>query len=179
MHTDNQIIKSMLDQDIYKLSLGQVVFNHFPCAKARYQFINRGKTKFPATFGDRLRYKIQMMTPLRMHPEETAWLHNIRYLKPTYIDWLSGYIYNPDEVKISQIGNDLEVFIEGPWYRSLMWEVPLLATISELYYTMLHEEDSQRYNHDFDHTWQKRARKKAEQLQEAKCQWAEFGTRRR
>jgi nicotinate phosphoribosyltransferase len=51
-----------------------------------------------------------------------------------------GYHYDPSEVKIHQEGSDLSVTVEGLWYRTILWEVPLLALISELHYEMNHME---------------------------------------
>jgi nicotinate phosphoribosyltransferase len=66
---------------------------------------------------------------------EKVFLHKrCPYLDPVYLDFLEGYRYDPHEVKISQNECDLKVIIEGPWYRTIYWEVPLMALISEQYY---------------------------------------------
>ena len=48
------IIKSLIDLDIYKLSMQQVVCKLFPRVKVKHKFINRGKTKFPKGFASEL-----------------------------------------------------------------------------------------------------------------------------
>ena len=62
------------------------------------------------------------------------------YIDLPYLDFLEGYHYDPSEVKIHQEGGDLSVIVEGLWYRTILWEVPLLALISELHYEMNHME---------------------------------------
>ena len=111
------------------------VIKLFPYSKARYQFINRGKHEFPANFSDRLREAINEMATLKLTANEKEFLRDkCPYLDPTYLDFLQGYRYDPSEVKIAQNGADLKVSIEGFWYRTILWEVPIMALICELFY---------------------------------------------
>lgn len=129
------ILPSLLDNDFYKFTMQYGVIKLFPRAKARYQFINRGKHIFPEGFDKILRKAVDALASLRLTSEEKRFLtENCPYLDPTYLDFLQGYCYNPAEVSINQNGPDLEVTIEGHWYRTILWEVPLMALICELYY---------------------------------------------
>ena len=169
------IINSLLDTDWYKYSMGQVVFRQFPSVNVRYEFINRGKTPFPPGFQEELRRQIEHLSTVRMRPEEHEWLKTCsRYMKRTYIDWLRNYTFDPREVTIGQENGALSVIVEGAWYRTILWEVPLLAIISELYYTMT---DRGRPAHS--HNWEEKLREKASALNEAGCQCVDFGSRRR
>ncbi len=135
------MIHSILDNDLYKLTMQNAVIKSFPRAKVRYQFINRGQTEFPEGFAHELRKEIQKLARLSLKPEEKQWLSNrCYYLDPTYLDFLDSYRFNPEEVGIIQQGSDLQVTVEGLWYHSIMWEVPLMAMISELYYKMTKPE---------------------------------------
>lgn len=136
-----QIINSILDTDLYKLTMQMAVVKKFPFSKVNYQFINRGKTKFPEGFGDAIRKQIKLMENLKMSADEKKWLsETCPFLDPTYLDFLAGYQYDSSEVGIIQKGGDLEIFIEGYWYRTILWEVPLMALISELYFEMTKQE---------------------------------------
>lgn len=71
----------------------------------------------------------------RLTDDERDWLEeNVPFLSPPYLDLLRGFRPEPKEVTITQEGGDLNIVIEGPWYRTVLWEVPLMATISELYF---------------------------------------------
>src|SRR3712207_7070091 len=121
---------SLLDNDFYKFTMQHAVVKLFPKAKARYQFINRGKHPFPPGFGDALRLSVNAMCELRLAPDEKEYLQlNCPYLDPAYLDFLQGYCYNPAEVTIEQKGEELSIFIEGYWYRTILWEIPLLALV--------------------------------------------------
>lgn len=131
------IIKSILDTDLYKLSMNMAVVKKFPYAKVRYAFINRGNTQFPEGFAEELRKQVKFMEKLELTKDEKSWLgEECYYLDPTYLDFLSGYRYDSTEIGIIQKGGELEIFIEGFWHRTILWEVPLMAIISELYFMM-------------------------------------------
>ncbi|WP_270089629.1 nicotinate phosphoribosyltransferase [Sphingobacterium sp. SYP-B4668] len=129
-------LTSILDNDFYKFTMQFAVVKLFPKAKARYHFINRGEHKFPNGFGKLLEEAIQAMAKLKLTKAEKKFFsENCPYIDPTYFDFLEGYRYDPDEVIIQQNGTDLSVQIEGYWYRTILWEVPIMALICELYYT--------------------------------------------
>lgn len=165
---------SILDNDFYKFTMQQAVVRLFPSAMARYSFINRGKHLFPAGFGDLLRERINGMSALFLTDQEKRFLtENCPYLDPLYLDFLSGYRYDPGEVSISQQGEDIRVEIEGHWYRSILWEVPIMSLICELYYELT---GGKRIS---DEEVINRASKKAGQFRSLGVNIAEFGTRRR
>jgi len=152
----------------------QCVLKLFPRAKARYRFINRGTHSFPNGFAEQLRHSVDAMSSLKLTKEEKRWLcNNCPYLDPVYLDFLEGYCYNPLEVKISQAGDKLDVFIEGLWYRTILWEVPLLCLISEIFFAM---QQMQREN---DEQVVEKTRNKIEAYGDLDVTVAEFGTRRR
>src|SRR5881227_2515306 len=99
MHNSIISLPSILDNDFYKFTMQQCVLKLYPKAKARYQFINRGKHTFPEGFGDALRASVEAMSALKLTKEEKQWLGTIcPYLDPVYMDFLEGYGYDPDEV---------------------------------------------------------------------------------
>ena len=166
--------KSILDNDFYKITMQNAVVKLFPSSIVRYQFINRGQHIFPEGFGDALRELVNAMAELKLSKEEKKFLQKTcPYLDLPYLDFLEGYRYDPSEVHISQNGNDLEVSVEGLWYRTILWEVPLLSLISELHYEMNHLE------RDSNEIIIQKTLDKAEQLNKLEVVYAEFGTRRR
>jgi len=152
----------------------QGVVRLFPGARAKYQFINRGMHSFPDGFDKAMREAVAAMAQLKLSREEKQFLQvTCPYLDPVYLDFLEGYRYNPEEVHIEQHGDQLEVHIEGLWYRTILWEVPLMSIICELYYTL---SNSQRISNEevIEVT-----RKKVENYRDLGVTVAEFGTRRR
>ena len=174
----NNIIKytssSILDNDFYKFTMQHAVVKLFPKAKAKYAFINRGKHEFPAGFDKILQEAISNMSSLKLTKEEKVYLtRTCPYFDPTYLDFLQGYRYDPDEVKIKQTGSNLEVSISGYWYRTIMWEVPILSIICELYYEVTKQIRIS------DEEVVKLAKRKIGDYSNLGITIADFGTRRR
>ncbi|WP_027376600.1 nicotinate phosphoribosyltransferase [Kaistella palustris] len=167
-------LKSILDNDFYKITMQNAVVKLFPNEKVKYSFINRGKHEFPEGYGAELRKAVNAMAELKLTREEKDYLRiTCPYLELPYLDFLGGYHYDPSEVTITQTGTDLEVTVEGEWYRTILWEVPLLALISELYYEMTSQQ------RDSNESVIEKTLEKADQLNELGVTFAEFGTRRR
>lgn len=165
---------SILDNDFYKFTMQYAAVKLYPETQAKYEFINRGKHEFPSGFAEALRKRIEEMASLKLTKEEKEYLRiTCPYLNSAYLDFLQGYRYDPSEVKICQNGNDISVEIQGYWYRTILWEVPILALISELYYELTHQQ------RDSDEKVIETVRKKAESYLDLGVKVAEFGTRRR
>jgi len=168
------MLESILDNDLYKLTMQLAVVKLFPRAKVKYIFINRGETKFPEGFAEELRKQVHAMSNLRLTQDEKKYLEKQCYfLDPTYLDFLEGYKYNPSEVGIIQNGGELQISIEGYWYRTILWEVPLMALISELYFKMNSEKTNSIS--EINETLYKKAVK----YKMLGIKVADFGTRRR
>lgn len=168
------MLNSILDNDFYKFTMQNAVVKLFPKAKARYSFINRGQHAFPEGFGDALRQAINDMANVQLTSAEKQFFAlTCPYIDPTYFDFLQGYRYDPREVHITQNGTDIKVDIEGLWYRTILWEVPILSIICELYYQLTGAERMP------DKEVTDVARKKIERYRTLGVTIAEFGTRRR
>ncbi|TAJ14502.1 nicotinate phosphoribosyltransferase [Marinilabiliaceae bacterium JC017] len=166
-----QIIKYFTDNDLYKFTTMNAVQRLYPNAMVKYKFINRNKTAFPEGFAEALRKQVDGMKNLRLSGEEEQYLRDKCYFfDPVFIDLLKGYRYDPSEVTIHQENGRLEVEIEGYWYRTVLWEVPVMAIISELYFKMTNQSPVEV---------EERAERKARQFKDLQAEYSEFGTRRR
>jgi len=168
-----KIIRSILDNDIYKFTMGQAVNQKFPNAWAKYKFINRGGTKFTESEHAEIALNIDRLSDLWLTENEFEWLKGTcPYLSPVYLDFLREYSYDQNEIKITldKETGELSVEIEGPWYRTIYWEVPVMAIISEVY----NRTSKQPKGIDL-----LVANEKAKILGREGCKFADFGTRRR
>jgi len=129
------ILKSILDTDLYKLTMMNAVMKLYPRAEVKYKFFNRGKTYIPKEVADDLNDAIVDMENLFLTNVEEEYLReNAYFFDPVYIDFLKGFQYDSNDVKISWNDGVLNVGIRGLWYRTILWEVPLMALISEIYF---------------------------------------------
>lgn len=164
---------NILDTDLYKLTQQLAICQLYPNVKARYTFINRDKRAFPEGFGRTLRMIVDSFAEFEVSNDQIDFLYEkCYYMNPVYFDFLKGYRYDPSEVHIEQTGENLEVWVEGPWYSTVLWEVPLMATISELYFEMTTHTvsiEERQFNNQV----------KARALKDLDIYFSEFGTRRR
>jgi nicotinate phosphoribosyltransferase len=167
-------LSSLLDNDFYKFTMQQAVIKLFPKAKARYTFINRDKELFPEDFAEALRHSVDAMATLQLTREEKKFLaFTCPYLDPVYLDFLEGYRYDPSEVDIKVENGVLNIEMEGYWYRTILWEVPLLSLVSELYYRL------QNFQRTSDEEVIRITKEKIEKYNALNVTVADFGTRRR
>jgi len=169
------VIDSILDNDLYKFTMQQAVVELYPNAQASYEFINRHPAeRFNGEFLAELTRSVAEMSALELHPQQRAFLQQrCPYLKSAYLNYLEDYRFDAGEValRLDEQGG-LSISVAGPWHRTILWEVPLLAMVSELHGRLV----------DTNWTEQGQAeqiRAKSEVLRRAGCRFADFGTRRR
>jgi len=168
------IIKSILDNDLYKFSQQNAVLELYPEVEVEYRFKNRGKQRFSEDFVEELKKQINNLENLYLSKNEYDWIKKrIPYLKPYYFEYLRNYRFNPDNIYVNLTEDkNLELQIVGKWVDTILFEVPLMAIISELYFKIVDT------NWDYD-TQKDKACEKHNKLSVNNCLFSEFGTRRR
>ncbi|MBT6047715.1 MAG: nicotinate phosphoribosyltransferase [Candidatus Scalindua sp.] len=130
------LINSILDNDIYKFTQQMFVCQQFPNLEVEYKWILRTPVEFSDSFATKLISNINAMGSLRLTDSEATFLKKkCYYFTPVYRDFLKGYAYDSSEVEvIYEPGkqHQFEICIRGPWYRTILWEVPIMAIISEM-----------------------------------------------
>lgn len=129
-----QIVTKFTDQDLYTFTVQYYILHTYPRAEVRYTFFDRNYTRYPKGFGDLLQEQINGMKDVIITDEEIEFMKNKIYFLPEwYYSFLKGYRFNPKEVNIFQDPSGfLSITISGKWYSTIMWEMPILSTISEL-----------------------------------------------
>ncbi|ELO0858341.1 nicotinate phosphoribosyltransferase [Citrobacter amalonaticus] len=125
------VLHSLLDTDAYKLHMQQAVFHHYYDVQVAAEFRCRGDDLL-GIYADTIREQVNAMQHLRLQDEEYQWLSGLPFFKADYLNWLRDFRYNPQQVSISNDNGKLNIRLIGPWREVIMWEVPLLAVISEL-----------------------------------------------
>ena len=174
----DQIITSLLENDLYKFSMGQAIYHHFSDYKTTWTFKCRNKdVVFSDDVVEEIKHQIRMYCALRFDEEELEYLHNIRWIKGSYVDFLR--LWQP-RYEDFHFGRDEEgnftLETTGTWLNTSLYEVPTLAIINEVYFRM---------NHDYKQLledYKKRALEKCLKLQSGEYElnsFSEFGLRRR
>jgi nicotinate phosphoribosyltransferase len=173
---NKQIITKFTDNDLYSFSVCLVYLNKFPRAYGHYTFFDRDNTIYPEGFADKVIEQIETMRNVVFTDEEETFMKKKCYYFPHWFyTFLKGYRFNPDEVYVYQDEEGhLKIEIEGLLWRTIWWEVPLLAIISELKH--IENGDMEKYNY-FDEYVDSYER--AKKMLENGIYWSEFGMRRR
>ena len=171
-----QIINSIIDTDLYTFSLCYLYLQKFPRAIARYSFIDRNNTCYPKGFAEKIKEQLKMMENIELTDEEAFFMSNsCNYFPKWFFIFLKGYKFNSSEVIVNQDEKGhLIITIEGYLWRTLFWEQPILATVSELAHKMNGDFDKYNSKKEYEKSFNK-----CKKLIEAKVNFSEFGTRRR
>ncbi|EOG6953934.1 nicotinate phosphoribosyltransferase [Yersinia ruckeri] len=125
------ILTSLLDTDAYKLHMQQAVFHRYRHITVAAEFRCRGD-ELLADHAEEIRHQIALMSELALTQDEYSYLSGLPFFTPDYLDWLRDFRFDPQQVCVSEIGGKLDIRISGRWCEVIMWEVPLLAVISEV-----------------------------------------------
>ncbi|KAF7714742.1 Nicotinate phosphoribosyltransferase [Penicillium ucsense] len=178
-------IFSLLDTDLYKLTMQCAILKYFPGVHVTYAFTNRTPhMKLRRAAYKWLLEQMEKLANIRVTPEERAWLkQKCPYLNDTYLTFLDTFKLNPEaqiEIKFTPTQDtgseedegDIEYTIKGLWVDTILYEIPLLALTSQAYF-MFSDKDW-----DYNNQEEKAFRKGCELLENG-CVFSEFGSRRR
>ncbi|RAN82136.1 nicotinate phosphoribosyltransferase [Bacillus sp. SRB_336] len=136
------IIDSLLDTDLYKFSMMQVVLHQYPAAQVEYRFKCRNPGIDLVPYIGEIRAELAALCQLRFTPDELDYLRTWRFIKSDFIDFLGLFQLNEKYVDISPASGgpgaeghgEIEIRICGPWLHTILFEVPLLAIVNEVYF---------------------------------------------
>src|SRR5262249_22081570 len=122
------IIQSLLDTDLYKFTMMQVVLHHFPGAMVEYRFKCRTPNVDLSPHLGEIRREIHDLCQLRFSREELQYLRGLRFMKGDFVDLLRLFQLEENFVRTSCTDTgELDIHIKGPWLHTILFEVPLLA----------------------------------------------------
>ncbi len=173
-----RIVQNLLDTDFYKLTMMQAVLHNYPNAEVEWEFRSRNSEDLTPYLAE-IRYQIERLAELEATADQLAFLERIPFIKPDFIRFLGLFRFNPRHVQTGIEDGQLCIRLRGPWLHVILYEIPLLAIISEVrnryrYREVLLEQASERLYQKLD--WL-RAEASASELEG--FQVADFGTRRR
>jgi nicotinate phosphoribosyltransferase len=131
------IIDSLLDTDLYKFTMMQVVLHRFPGAQVDYRFKCRTPGVDLTPDVDRIRQEVAALCTLRFAEDELDYLRGLRFIKSDFVDFLGLFQLNTKYIRIEPASDrpgEIDLLIRGPWLHTILLEVPVLAIINELYF---------------------------------------------
>ncbi|HEY5309246.1 MAG TPA: nicotinate phosphoribosyltransferase, partial [Casimicrobiaceae bacterium] len=172
------IITSLLDTDLYKFTMMQVVLHHFPEAQVEYRFRCRNANIDLSPFVAEIEAEIRAMCDLRFTREELDYLRSWRFFKSDFVDLLGLFNLDKRFIAVTRTPGshrEIDITIKGPWLHTILFEVPVLAIVSEVYNRNAHPQP------DFGEGRVRLAAKiaQANTVRDGEFRIADYGTRRR
>ncbi|MBL8386289.1 MAG: nicotinate phosphoribosyltransferase [Burkholderiales bacterium] len=129
------IIESLLDTDLYKFTMMQVVLHQFPGAEVEYRFKCRTPGVQLAPHVAEIRAEIAALCTLRFADAELDYLRSLRFIKSDFVDFLSLFQLREKWVAVeAQDDGSIAITVKGPWLHTIMFEIPLLAIVNEVHF---------------------------------------------
>ena len=131
------IIHSLLDTDLYKFTMMQVVLHHFPGAQVEYRFKCRNEGIDLVPFIEEIREEIQHLCTLRFRERELDYLRGMRFIKSDFVDFLGLFQMNEKYVSVlpsPRRNGEIEITLRGPWLHTILFEIPVLSIVNEIYF---------------------------------------------
>jgi len=130
------IIESLLDTDLYKFTMMQVVLHHFPGAQVEYVFRCRTEGADLGPDEEAIRAAISDLCRLRFREDELAYLRGLRFMKSDFVDFLGLFHFNEKYIQVRRTAEPpgIDIVIRGPWLHTIMFEIPVLAIVSEAHF---------------------------------------------
>ncbi|MEE4378148.1 MAG: nicotinate phosphoribosyltransferase [Candidatus Competibacteraceae bacterium] len=170
------IINSLLDTDLYKFTMMQAVLHQFPGAQVEYRFKCRDADIDLRPFAGAIRDAISELCTLRFTEDELTYLSSLRFMKPDFVDFLRLFHLQTRYVEVCRDAEALEIILRGPWLHTILFEVPVLAIVNQIYFQDRQSEATEAEG------W-RRLQSKIETVRQhpetENFRFADFGTRRR
>ncbi len=171
------IVTSLLDTDLYKFNMNQVIFHKHTDLLGQYYFKCRNEgVVFTPEMVNEIKAQLDWLCSLKFRKDELEYLRSIRFIKNDYVEFLRLWRPIKDYVTVRLSDNgELEVIIDGPLFSAMQFEIHLLEIINEVYF---------RFNYDYSvlrKSAEEKLNQKIKDVQDGKYtfSFAEFGARRR
>jgi nicotinate phosphoribosyltransferase len=165
------MFNSLLDQDQYNLTMQQALLKlGFASVPVVYKFKCRNKNVKLNGIYQKIKWRISSLQDISLKNDEYDYLKSLRYFKEDYLNFLRYFRYDMNLVNVSLDKNqDLVIEVRGPWFNTILFEIPILYIVSEAYC------DGQSIQHNFA---MDKMKEKVSKLPDG-FKFADFGTRRR
>ena len=132
------IVLSLLDTDLYKFNMDQVIFHKHTDLNGEYHFKCRNEdVRFTREMLEEINDQIDFLCNLRFTKEELDYLRSIRFIKHDYVEFLR--LWHPiREYVTTGLCEDgvLSVVVKGTLFSAMQFEIYLLEIINEVYFRM-------------------------------------------
>ena len=171
------IVTSLLDTDLYKFNMDQVIFHKHTNLSGEYDFLCRNEgVVFTPEMLEEINAQIDHLCSLRFSRQELDYLRSIRFIKNDYVEFLR--LWRPIREYVTTGLNEkgeLSIMVRGPLFSAMQFEIYLLEIVNEVYFRLRYDYSALRASAE------EKLNQKIRDFRAGKYtfQFAEFGSRRR
>lgn len=182
-------VVSLLDTDLYKFTMNQVMFHKHTNLNGTYIFKCRNEgVEFTQEMIDEINAQIDYLCTLKFTDEELDYLGSLRFIKSDYVEFLrlwrplrryvhcfksDEYYLKEDDENISSGG--MVLYVDGPMFSVMQFEIYLLEIVNEVYFKMKNDYEALKESGRERLMWKSQQFR----MEEYDFNFAEFGARRR
>ena len=171
------IVQSLLDIDLYKFNMDQVIFHKHSDLCGEYYFKCRTEgVVFTKEMLTEINEQIDHLCTLRFTESELAYLRSIRFIKSGFVEFLRFWHPVREYVTTSlDEKGELSIVVSGPLFSAMQFEIFLLEIVNEVYFRMRYDYETLRRSAE------EKLTQKIADFNSGKYtfKFAEFGCRRR
>ena len=130
------VIRSILENDLYKFSMSYYYQVHYPNAWGKFTFHDRNNTEYTEEFVAALKEEFATLATLALQKEEFTWaVKTINYIPAYFWEWLWQFRFEPEKINVwLDDEHHLHIEVADAMYKVTFYEIPILAIVSELYH---------------------------------------------
>lgn len=129
------VVRSLLENDLYKFTMWQGLLRSHPDAHAEYLFVCRNTPAYPlAELAGDVNRELDHLCSLSFADDELAYLRELRYVKASFVDFLTIFRFQRRFISVETAGDTLVIRAKGPQVHVMGFEIYVLYIVNELYF---------------------------------------------
>ncbi|MBM3114932.1 nicotinate phosphoribosyltransferase [Jeongeupia naejangsanensis] len=137
------VVRSLLENDLYKFTMWQALLHRHPGAMAEYAFVCRNTPAFPlAELKVAVEAELDALCTMQFAQDELDYLRSLRFIKGDFVDFLTVFRFQRHFVTVETAGDALRIVARGPLVHVMGFEIFVLYIVNTLYFRRLGERDA-------------------------------------
>ncbi|WP_432721232.1 nicotinate phosphoribosyltransferase [Jeongeupia wiesaeckerbachi] len=137
------VVRSLLENDLYKFTMWQALLHSHPGAMAEYAFVCRNTPAFPLSeLKAEVETELDHLCTMQFAQDELDYLRGLRFIKGDFVDFLTVFRFQRRFVSVETDGEQLRIVARGPLVHVMGFEIFVLYIVNQLYFRRLGDTEA-------------------------------------